>query len=61
MMLSEMGGADDDEIFNLTLHLDSFPSDQLLNVNTPAAIFDYFMNMLKEVCLIRLGSTQAYF
>lgn len=50
MLSATAGGVDaDEEIMELELHLNSFPTDQLLNVNTPTAIFDYFTNMLKEV------------
>ena len=47
MMLG--GGDGDEDILELILNLESFPTEQLINVNTPIAIFDHFMNMLKEV------------
>ena len=38
-----------DEVLILDLHLNDFPVDRAVNVGTSSAIFDYFVNILKEV------------
>ena len=38
-----------DEVLILDLHLNDFPVDRAVNLGTSSAIFDYFVNILKEV------------
>ena len=38
-----------DEVLILDLHFNDFPVDRVVNVGTSSAIFDYFVNILKEV------------